>query len=162
MALSNIWGLLEACGPIGGLIARPGRLVSKLVQVTNKYLRPFPGNGKRKNHRRLLEWKSHGMKKSLLVSVNKNDGVDEKTNKIDEENMSSSSSSSSLRIASFLDVYDTIQESNNNKSFSVQQRTNKDDLKEIMNHLSIISKDQSAMNVDQFEEWINQRPAGKS
>ena len=47
MALNNIWGLLEACGPIGGLIAHPGRFVSKLVQVTNKYLRPFPGNGKR-------------------------------------------------------------------------------------------------------------------
>jgi pyruvate/2-oxoglutarate dehydrogenase complex dihydrolipoamide dehydrogenase (E3) component len=32
MALSNIWGTLEACGPLGGLLARPGRFVSKLIR----------------------------------------------------------------------------------------------------------------------------------
>jgi pyruvate/2-oxoglutarate dehydrogenase complex dihydrolipoamide dehydrogenase (E3) component len=31
MALNNIWGSLEACGPVGGLLARPGRFVSKLI-----------------------------------------------------------------------------------------------------------------------------------
>ncbi|KAG7341922.1 mercuric reductase [Nitzschia inconspicua] len=36
LALNNIWGYLEACGPVGGLIARPGRMISKIIGLSRR------------------------------------------------------------------------------------------------------------------------------
>lgn len=33
LALGNVWGSLEACGPLGGFLARPGRVVSKIFHL---------------------------------------------------------------------------------------------------------------------------------
>jgi pyruvate/2-oxoglutarate dehydrogenase complex dihydrolipoamide dehydrogenase (E3) component len=58
LALGNIWGSLEACGPVGGLLAHPGRLVSNAF-----------GLYKRRQSRDSRVRAADGAKKGVLIAA---------------------------------------------------------------------------------------------
>ena len=63
MALGNIWGSLEACGPVGGLLAHPGRFVTKAARLW-----------RRRRTREEKDWEALGAEKGILVASKQKQG----------------------------------------------------------------------------------------
>jgi pyruvate/2-oxoglutarate dehydrogenase complex dihydrolipoamide dehydrogenase (E3) component len=61
LTFKSIWGQLEACGPVGGLLANFGRLLSKM----SSSVRAVVGRRRRKL---LREWEAEGAGESILVN----------------------------------------------------------------------------------------------
>lgn len=65
ITLSNTWGVLEACGPIGGLLAQPGRLITKSVGWAGNHVFRLPS--RRHDQRRRSEWQAEGASQGVLL-----------------------------------------------------------------------------------------------
>lgn len=61
MTLSNVWGLLEACGPVGGILANVGRLGSKALRA------PLSVTRRGGKHARLRDWEAQGEQSSIVA-----------------------------------------------------------------------------------------------
>jgi len=66
MALKDVWGLLEACGPVGGALARLGRFVIAFLFKLRMFLR-LPYQRRRMAQQR--EWEAQGVSQSLYVKT---------------------------------------------------------------------------------------------
>jgi pyruvate/2-oxoglutarate dehydrogenase complex dihydrolipoamide dehydrogenase (E3) component len=134
LALSNIWGLLEACGPVGATLACPGRFASNFVRFLKRRLFVLPSN--KWYLRRFREWQSLGANRGILISKNHtNDGQKQQEEK--------------LEIVSFLDLYENEEWRNSvllddGSNAGLQQRT---------------IRTASDMNLKDFKEWVEQRPS---
>jgi hypothetical protein len=91
MAFNNIWGLFEACGPLGNTIAKAGRTLST---TSSKIRSAFLFQRRRKQLRNLRKWQATGASRALYVCGNNNVG----------EGMRPLGSGN-VRIMSFLDMY---------------------------------------------------------
>lgn len=135
IAFSSTWGLLEACGPVGGLLARPGRWMSKIVnnvKVTTK-----------RDRSGLLDWQAEGSGKGLLLSSVRTVG-----HRATEERVTSKPNktpASSPRIISFLDA---LSQEPALGSIFAQSKESPDGLFEL----------HSDMNVKEFEDWVGRCP----
>jgi hypothetical protein len=61
LALSNVWGLLEACGPVGGILANFGRLGSKALRA------PLSVTRRGGKQTRLRDWEARG-EQSIIIT----------------------------------------------------------------------------------------------
>ena len=66
MALSNTWGILEACGPIGKGVSKTGRFVASAAVQCRSFFR-LPRT--KRNTRRLRQWQLDGASHVLLFNV---------------------------------------------------------------------------------------------
>jgi pyruvate/2-oxoglutarate dehydrogenase complex dihydrolipoamide dehydrogenase (E3) component len=61
LTLRNVWGLLEACGPVGGILANIGRLGSKALRA------PLSVSRRGGKHSRLRDWEAQGEQSSSIA-----------------------------------------------------------------------------------------------
>jgi hypothetical protein len=93
LAFRSIWGQLEACGPVGGVLASFGRFLSK----ASSSVRRLKG---RRNHKQLREWEAEGAIKGILCFYppeRHNDGEDY------------IGSNDDFTIVSFLDAFENVE-----------------------------------------------------
>ncbi len=142
LAFSNTWGLLEACGPVGGIVAHPGRLITKTVQfVTRKSY--HISKRKRQYYRNMKRWHSEGSCKGLIMKLPP-----------DKQSKDSNSSKSNIKIISFLEIYE-------NKEDFITEWTNQ--FGELNNNNSTnCGRVLSDMNIVTYKEWVKLKPSLKS
>lgn len=139
LAFTSIWGLLEACGPVGALLASPGRWVSTFLHRVHTMVKQFFDRSG------LTEWQAEGASKGILQRMASRAGDHAR-----EGRSSTATSPSKSRIVSFLDAGDYVEhlsigrlEGSNQNSCDVHKR-------------------ESDMNLDDFKSWVARGPAPSS
>ena len=133
MTFSNAWGLLEACGPVGGIIANVGRLGSKALRAPLSVIRR---GGK---HTRLRNWEAQGEQSSIIAHQQMSNGNEDRAGSVivpEEE----------FQIISYLDhyIHSTVHE---------RPATSTEGFPSIYSRSICISK-----NGEDISDWLSNRP----
>jgi pyruvate/2-oxoglutarate dehydrogenase complex dihydrolipoamide dehydrogenase (E3) component len=133
MALSNVCGLLEACGPVGGILANVGRLGSKVLRA------PLSVTRRGGKHTHLRDWEARGEQSTIVVHHQMPKCSDDRAASVivpKEE----------FQIISYLDHY-------RNSTFHERPTTSTEGSQNTGSRSICISK-----NGEDFRAWLSNRP----